>query len=258
MLERRGSNVSLTIDLCAAESQNYRLNTVRSVSNLNLTNIGSRDCTCKSSKSQKTDDVSCECMPKLKNCKKCNIIQKNSQKLVKKSTESCLCDETSNNINCQGYKMCQYSRLGCLNYLSYMRRKSLSNENLYIGPSYEYKKIRKSEYPRNPISQFKNQILSEDFQLHLQNIQYLQTAGNVLSKKQLKESCKIEHLKDLHKEFWELPQNFQEKNFISGSQHKNRYKTILPNEHSRVVLDLGNAKDSSGAEGYINANYIKV
>lgn len=62
-------------------------------------------------------------------------------------------------------------------------------------------------------------------------------------------------LRNLHQEFWDMPTNFQEKPIVSGSHPKNRYKTILPNEHSRFILrsDTGMA-----SEGYINANFIKV
>lgn len=59
-------------------------------------------------------------------------------------------------------------------------------------------------------------------------------------------------LRNLHQEFWDMPTNFQEKPIVSGSHPKNRYKTILPNEHSRFMLS------SEAAEGYINANFIKV
>lgn len=62
-------------------------------------------------------------------------------------------------------------------------------------------------------------------------------------------------LRNLHQEFWDMPTNFQEKPIVSGSHTKNRYKTILPNEHSRFIL---RADCGSGAEGYINANFIKV
>ncbi|KAM3955476.1 LOW QUALITY PROTEIN: protein tyrosine phosphatase-ERK/Enhancer of Ras1 [Aphomia sociella] len=58
-------------------------------------------------------------------------------------------------------------------------------------------------------------------------------------------------LRNLHQEFWDMPTNFQEKPIVSGSHPKNRYKTILPNEHSRFILT------DEVAEGYINANYIK-
>lgn len=58
-------------------------------------------------------------------------------------------------------------------------------------------------------------------------------------------------LRNLHQEFWDMPTNFQEKPIVSGSHPKNRYKTILPNEHSRFMLT------SEAVEGYINANFIK-
>ncbi|CAH0712969.1 unnamed protein product, partial [Brenthis ino] len=60
-------------------------------------------------------------------------------------------------------------------------------------------------------------------------------------------------LRNLHQEFWDMPTNFQEKPIVSGSHPKNRYKTILPNEHSRFILRA----DEGNIEGYINANYIK-
>lgn len=58
-------------------------------------------------------------------------------------------------------------------------------------------------------------------------------------------------LRNLHQEFWDMPTNLQEKPIVSGSHIKNRYKSILPNEHSRFILR------SDGNEGYINANFIK-
>ncbi|XP_028165172.1 uncharacterized protein LOC114356284 isoform X1 [Ostrinia furnacalis] len=60
-------------------------------------------------------------------------------------------------------------------------------------------------------------------------------------------------LRNLHQEFWDMPTNFQEKPIVSGSHPKNRYKTILPNEHSRFIL----RGDAGSCEGYINANFIK-
>ncbi|CAG4949121.1 unnamed protein product [Parnassius apollo] len=61
-------------------------------------------------------------------------------------------------------------------------------------------------------------------------------------------------LRNLHQEFWDMPTNFQEKPIVSGSHPKNRYKTILPNEHSRFIL---RADPGTIGEGYINANFIK-
>ncbi|XP_062544837.1 uncharacterized protein LOC134211706 isoform X2 [Armigeres subalbatus] len=58
----------------------------------------------------------------------------------------------------------------------------------------------------------------------------------------------------IHQEFWDLPTNYQEKPLVFGSQSKNRYKTILPNEHSRVILK---AESGAHVEPYINANFIK-
>ncbi|XP_050072928.1 uncharacterized protein LOC126561022 [Anopheles maculipalpis] len=73
------------------------------------------------------------------------------------------------------------------------------------------------------------------------------------------ESYDEEHKKmvlKIHQEFWDLPTNYQEKPLVFGSQAKNRYKTILPNEHSRVILEPERAP-IAGGEPYINANYIK-
>lgn len=145
------------------------------------------------------------------------------------------------------------------------------------------------------------QTTSEDFKIYLANIQFLQSATNVLNetnmrnlnhlfnknynndgdaakndgddndeddddevedtRKSLEMSMRLNEddqkrlLRSLHQEFWELPTNYQEKPMVFGSQLKNRYKTILPNEHSRVLLKIENGKLE---EPYINANYIKV
>ncbi|KAH8333407.1 hypothetical protein KR074_001807 [Drosophila pseudoananassae] len=88
---------------------------------------------------------------------------------------------------------------------------------------------------------------------------------------QLEEDEQKRIFRDLHKEFWDLPLNHQEKPMVFGSQTKNRYKTILPNEHSRVLLEkesnelmslqeerLQTIAVATGEEQpYINANYIK-
>ncbi|EDW85859.1 uncharacterized protein Dwil_GK23288 [Drosophila willistoni] len=92
---------------------------------------------------------------------------------------------------------------------------------------------------------------------------------------QLEEAEQKRIFRELHKEFWDLPLNHQEKPMVFGSQTKNRYKTILPNEHSRVMLvnESSELKSLQGQEEltntnlslavhedvppYINANYIK-
>ncbi|GAB0096823.1 hypothetical protein DMENIID0001_123910 [Sergentomyia squamirostris] len=120
------------------------------------------------------------------------------------------------------------------------------------------------------------QSTSEDFKIYLANIQFLQNASNVLHMDEIQEYelCFGElseppqtrdhddHLmkqrrkiRQIHQEFWDLPTNHQEKPMVFGSQHKNRYKTILPNEHSRVILQPEDP--DSLQEPYINANSIK-
>lgn len=141
------------------------------------------------------------------------------------------------------------------------------------------------------------QATSEDFKIYLANIQMLQSATNALSYAELKKLIYVFErsyihqnkansdeitteseeyqlseteqnalLTNIHQEFWDLPTNYQEKPLVFGSQIKNRYKTILPNEHSRVILEnelIFDKSDSSNQpalsfEPYINANYIKV
>lgn len=85
------------------------------------------------------------------------------------------------------------------------------------------------------------------------------TCKTCLTKCQCEQNCL---LTNLHQEFWDLPTNYQEKPLVFGSQVKNRYKTILPNEHSRVILDAEMEalvpNEQPTAELYINANYIRV
>lgn len=196
LLERRGSNASLTIDLGSNSSipeikaaPLVRLNTAKSVSNLNLSSFGAERCAC---------------------VKKCEVQSKIESKITiserRKSQEACnnciiyesvpskmhLC-----RIKSQSVKKCTC----CIK----SRRKSLSNENLYVPPcgfcqsgafkecsgtTKHCKGYRKAFYPRQPDLE-SSQLLSEDFKLHLQNIQYLQTAGNVLSVEDLKKSCEV-------------------------------------------------------------------
>ncbi|CAG9814780.1 unnamed protein product [Phaedon cochleariae] len=249
LLERRGSNASLTIDLGSNSSivepktTFTRLNTAKSVSNLTLSAFD-------------VPEKSCYCI------KKCEAQAKATER--RKSQETC--------GNCTIYESVPIKMSSCktkcqvLNRCSCCvksRRKSLSNENLYVPPcgfcqtgapkdcysnSKQCKGYRKACYPRQPDLE-SSQLLSDDFKLHLQNIQYLQTAGNVLSIADLKQSCEVSRVPKLHQEFWEVPLNLQEKCYVSGSQSRNRYRGVLPNEHSRVHL--------AGSQPYIHANYIK-
>lgn len=83
--------------------------------------------------------------------------------------------------------------------------------------------------------------------------EYLLSAGNVLSRGQLR-LC-LHDARTLHREFWDLPSNHPEKAEVAGSGTKNRYRSILPNERSRVRLPVGN---EDLLAGYINANYVRV
>uniref|UniRef100_A0A2C9LCS8 protein-tyrosine-phosphatase n=1 Tax=Biomphalaria glabrata TaxID=6526 RepID=A0A2C9LCS8_BIOGL len=83
-------------------------------------------------------------------------------------------------------------------------------------------------------------------------LEYLMSAGNRLSRRDLRNAVK--YTKILYEEFWEIPMNHTEKVSVAGSGTKNRYKTIIPNEHSRVLLpDI----DNDPLNSYINANYIR-
>ncbi|XP_023226972.1 receptor-type tyrosine-protein phosphatase R-like [Centruroides sculpturatus] len=73
-----------------------------------------------------------------------------------------------------------------------------------------------------------------------------------MTRKQLR-NC-LKDVKALHAEFWEIPMNHPEKVEIPGSGTKNRYKTIMPNEKSRVLLS---EDDGDPLSSYINANYIR-
>lgn len=115
---------------------------------------------------------------------------------------------------------------------------------------------------------------------------YMQVVSEILQSLQPDEEEQKRMFRSLHKEFWDLPLNHQEKPMVFGSQTKNRYKTILPNENSRVILEkeskmlmeMIESRGHIGEDGmtamvdgakkpvlltseevpYINANYIKV
>ncbi|CRL00899.1 CLUMA_CG014149, isoform A [Clunio marinus] len=169
-----------------------------------------------------------------------------------------------------------------------------SSDNLKHTPTYQEKLTVITTQPLSP------QSTSEDFKCYLANIQLLQNASSVLNAEHLKtlhglfqksyknrsriyfnepfmgpfsnddflssrlgpisffSSSPNESQKELlikvHQEFWHLPTNYQDKPMIFGTHAKNRYKTILPNEHSRVIL---HKEEGCDQEPYINANYIK-
>lgn len=96
---------------------------------------------------------------------------------------------------CQNLKRCH----GCAK----SRRKSLSNENLYVpygfceadgrdGAAIRNNcrtNNRKAIFPRQPDLDSSQHI--SDVKLHIQNIQYLQTAGKVMSVDDLRLSCEV-------------------------------------------------------------------
>ncbi|KAJ7997629.1 hypothetical protein DPEC_G00214110 [Dallia pectoralis] len=85
--------------------------------------------------------------------------------------------------------------------------------------------------------------------------EYLREGTHCLTPEQLKTRA-TDH-QALQAEFYETPMNFvdpKEYNY-PGLVRKNRYKTILPNKHSRVVLQTADEEDFLST--YINANYLQ-
>ncbi|XP_042566040.1 receptor-type tyrosine-protein phosphatase R isoform X1 [Clupea harengus] len=85
--------------------------------------------------------------------------------------------------------------------------------------------------------------------------EYLQSAGRTLTRQQLRHT--VLNTPTLHAEFAEIPMNFVDPKDLVIPSHgtKNRYKTILPNPHSRVILKTKNSYDPLSS--YINANFIR-
>nr|XP_040025939.1 receptor-type tyrosine-protein phosphatase R [Gasterosteus aculeatus aculeatus] len=85
--------------------------------------------------------------------------------------------------------------------------------------------------------------------------EYLLAAGRPLTRQQLRDAVGNAHR--LHAEFAEIPMNFIDPKELDVPNHgtKNRYKTILPNPHSRVILKSKSCNDPLSS--YINANYIR-
>uniref|UniRef100_A0A0K8SXU8 protein-tyrosine-phosphatase n=1 Tax=Lygus hesperus TaxID=30085 RepID=A0A0K8SXU8_LYGHE len=84
--------------------------------------------------------------------------------------------------------------------------------------------------------------------------EYLLSVGNTLTRQQLR-SC-LRDVRAIHREFWDLPLNHPDKIHVPGSWAKNRYRTVIPNEPSRVHLKPELTSPDNLA-GYINANYIR-
>ncbi|KAE8605903.1 hypothetical protein XENTR_v10010509 [Xenopus tropicalis] len=86
--------------------------------------------------------------------------------------------------------------------------------------------------------------------------EYLQMGSNALSEEELHRRALDSFT--LQKEFFEIPMNFVDpKEYeILGLVRKNRYKTILPNPHSRVCLTSPDQEEDP-LSSYINANYIR-
>ncbi|KAI0208374.1 Receptor-type tyrosine-protein phosphatase R [Lamellibrachia satsuma] len=82
--------------------------------------------------------------------------------------------------------------------------------------------------------------------------EYLLSAGNRMSRKQLR-SC-LKNPTALYEEFWEIPMNHPDRIAVAGSGLKNRYRSIIPNENTRVKLPVDGEDELCG---YINANYIR-
>ncbi|KAM6961597.1 receptor-type tyrosine-protein phosphatase R [Tautogolabrus adspersus] len=85
--------------------------------------------------------------------------------------------------------------------------------------------------------------------------EYLLSAGRPLTRQQLRDIVNNTH--KLHTEFAEIPMNFIDPKELDIPNHgnKNRYKTILPNPHSRVILKSKSCNDLLSS--YINANYVR-
>ncbi|XP_077565713.1 tyrosine-protein phosphatase non-receptor type 5 isoform X2 [Stigmatopora nigra] len=85
--------------------------------------------------------------------------------------------------------------------------------------------------------------------------EYLAVARRPLTPRDLQHA--IVDTRALHDEFSEIPMNFTDAAQVDVPNHgsKNRYKSILPNPHSRVALRTGSHGDP--LTSYINANYIR-
>uniref|UniRef100_A0A3P8WRB4 protein-tyrosine-phosphatase n=1 Tax=Cynoglossus semilaevis TaxID=244447 RepID=A0A3P8WRB4_CYNSE len=88
-------------------------------------------------------------------------------------------------------------------------------------------------------------------------LQLLHTSSRPLTKEQLRQAA--EDTNTLNAEYQKIPTNFVSAAELDVPGHaiKDRYKTILPNPETRVVLQNLDEKSEAGPVRYINANYIR-
>ncbi|KAK9505234.1 hypothetical protein O3M35_009330 [Rhynocoris fuscipes] len=85
------------------------------------------------------------------------------------------------------------------------------------------------------------------------NEDFLRSVSGPLNRQQLR-GC-LRDVRALHRQFWDLPANHPEGIQVAGSWVKNRYRTVIPNENTRVHLPVEQGS-LEGSADYINANYI--
>ncbi|KAG5676079.1 hypothetical protein PVAND_005933 [Polypedilum vanderplanki] len=333
LLQRRGSNTSLTLNI---QGSNNNLNRFNSHSSLNITGSSQKKgglLERRNSNASLTLNIQNRGLS-ISNCNlrgsECSLSSVNTNQMA----ELMMLEQEAEHqeVENQGNECDKYSR----------QRKFLSSENLHsirsntMSINSGHRQQSQHQTPYGSIDNLKQtqpyhekipvistkplspQSTSEDFKIYLANIQFLQSASNVLDEEHLetlnalfqksyksKETStsqpiessstgqQLQHhqrqfnnddilnnkystdgsiisfsgnssnspdedqkqlLIKLHQEFWNLPTNYQEKPMVFGSQSKNRYKTILPNEHSRVILQK---EEGAQQEPYINANFIK-
>ncbi|XP_074538068.1 tyrosine-protein phosphatase non-receptor type 7-like [Halichoeres trimaculatus] len=86
-------------------------------------------------------------------------------------------------------------------------------------------------------------------------LQLLHTSSRPLTHAMLQQAAKDTHT--LNAEYQKIPPNFVSaaELDVPGHMIKDRYKTILPNPESRVILK--SSEEEAGPDRYINANYIR-
>lgn len=328
LLQRRGSNTSLTLNI---QGSNNNLNRFNSHSSLNIAGSSQKKGLLerRNSNASLTLNVQNRGLS-ISNCNlrgsECSLSSVNTNQMA----ELIMLEQEAEHQEAE-----QQEKLNAEKYSQRNQRKFLSSENLHnirsstamSMASAHHHQQSQHQTPYGSIDNLKHtqpyqklpvistkplspQSTSEDFKIYLANLQFLQSASNVLDEDQLKtlnelfqksyknqpketsHACSHQRqfnnddilnskigtdgtivtfvatsssaspdedqkqlLIKLHQEFWNLPTNYQEKPMVFGSQSKNRYKTILPNEHSRVILQK---EDGFHQEPYINANFIKV